>query len=70
MKRVGERGLGRFERVTWDEALDFVAERLSTIGATHGAASIAFARSSGTSAMGNYATLQALLGVVTAVRQR
>jgi anaerobic dimethyl sulfoxide reductase subunit A len=26
MMRVGERGEGKFKRVSWDEALDFVAE--------------------------------------------
>src|ERR1700684_4435279 len=28
-KRVGEKGEGRFERITWDEALDTVATRLA-----------------------------------------
>ncbi|MBM3139016.1 MAG: formate dehydrogenase [Chloroflexi bacterium] len=28
MKRVGERGSGRFERTTWDEALDAIAARI------------------------------------------
>ncbi len=28
LKRVGEKGEGKFEKITWDEALDLVAERL------------------------------------------
>ena len=28
MKRVGKRGEGRFERITWDEALDLMADKL------------------------------------------
>ena len=31
MRRVGEKGEGRFERITWDEALDEIAQRLRRI---------------------------------------
>ena len=31
MKRVGERGEGKWERISWDEALDTVAEKLRAI---------------------------------------
>jgi anaerobic selenocysteine-containing dehydrogenase len=31
LKRVGRKGEGRFERITWDEALDTIAERFSAI---------------------------------------
>ena len=40
--RVGARGEGRFKRVSWDEALDFLAGRLKAIRAEHGAESVAF----------------------------
>jgi anaerobic selenocysteine-containing dehydrogenase len=33
LKRVGRKGEGRFERVTWDEALDDIAARLKAIAA-------------------------------------
>ena len=33
MKRVGKKGAGRFERITWDEALDTIAERFRAIAA-------------------------------------
>ena len=36
MKRVGAKGEGRFERITWDEALSTLAERLQHILATDG----------------------------------
>jgi anaerobic selenocysteine-containing dehydrogenase len=33
MRRVGPKGLGRFERISWDEALDTIADRLKAIAA-------------------------------------
>ena len=33
MRRVGPKGLGRFERVSWDEALADIGQRLATIAA-------------------------------------
>jgi anaerobic selenocysteine-containing dehydrogenase len=34
MRRVGPKGSGQFERVSWDEALDEIAERLSAVRAS------------------------------------
>ncbi len=36
LKRVGERGSGQWERVSWDEALDDIAARLKTLIDQHG----------------------------------
>ena len=36
LKRVGERGLNQWERVSWDEALDEIAQRLSELRDQHG----------------------------------
>jgi anaerobic selenocysteine-containing dehydrogenase len=36
MKRSGPKGSGRFERITWDEALDTIAEKLTAIAREFG----------------------------------
>ena len=36
MRRVGPKGEGRFERVSWDEALDEIAARFRAVIASHG----------------------------------
>jgi thiosulfate reductase/polysulfide reductase chain A len=41
MIREGERGEGKWRKVSWEEALDYVANRLNDIRATHGAKAIA-----------------------------
>ncbi|MCG8099448.1 MAG: molybdopterin-dependent oxidoreductase, partial [Candidatus Thiodiazotropha taylori] len=40
MMRVGERGSGKFKRVSWDEALDFIANKLIEIKAQYGSQAI------------------------------
>ncbi len=39
--RVGERGKESWKQVTWDEALDFVADKMKKIAAEHGPESVA-----------------------------
>jgi len=36
LRRTGRKGEGRFERITWDEALDTIAGRLGAIARAHG----------------------------------
>jgi anaerobic selenocysteine-containing dehydrogenase len=36
LRRVGARGEGRFERITWSQALDIVHERFTAVMAAHG----------------------------------
>lgn len=40
--REGERGEGKWRKATWDEALDYVADRLKQIKDEHGARAISF----------------------------
>lgn len=47
MKRVGPRGSGQFERISWDEALDLVAEKLQATIDNYGNESIHFTYNSG-----------------------
>ena len=49
MRRVGPRGSARFERVTWNEALDIVASELSRIRRGYGNEAIYLAYSTGQS---------------------
>ncbi len=44
LKRVGARGSGQWERVTWEQALDDVAARLGALRQEHGAETLAFTR--------------------------
>lgn len=41
LKRVGKKGEGKFERVTWDEALDLIADRLKEQKEKYGPESLA-----------------------------
>ena len=43
LKRVGERGAGKWQQVTWDEALDDIAARLAAIKEEFGAEALATA---------------------------
>ena len=36
LRRIGERGEGRFERISWDQALDAVHANFTAIAAEHG----------------------------------
>lgn len=47
MIREGARGSGKWRKATWDEALDYIVEKLNAIKAQHGAKAIALADRSG-----------------------
>lgn len=42
MLRTGARGEGKFQAISWDQALDFLASRLTELKRKHGAESVAF----------------------------
>ncbi|MFQ6029654.1 MAG: molybdopterin-dependent oxidoreductase, partial [Dehalococcoidia bacterium] len=50
LKRVGAKGTGRFTPISWDEAIDTVAQRFKEIVASSGPAAIVHAHYSGTMA--------------------
>ncbi|MEE8470071.1 MAG: molybdopterin-dependent oxidoreductase [Dehalococcoidia bacterium] len=43
LKRAGDRGEGKWQRISWDEALDIIATRLAEIREKHGYESLAWA---------------------------
>lgn len=47
MKRVGKRGEGKFERISWDEALDAIAASLKNVVAKYGNEAVYINYSSG-----------------------
>ena len=47
VRRVGQKGIGRWERISWDEALDTIAERILEYKKTFGAESIVFGYGTG-----------------------
>lgn len=49
LRRVGERGEGKWQRISWDEAFDFIAGELGRIRDTHGSRANAW-----TTMTGNY----------------
>jgi anaerobic dimethyl sulfoxide reductase subunit A len=49
MKRIGERGKGAFERISWDEAMDTVASEIKRVRDTYGPAALLFLCSIGSS---------------------
>lgn len=50
MKRVGKRGEGKFVRISWQEALDTLADRLKSVVAQYGNEAVYINYSSGSSA--------------------
>jgi anaerobic selenocysteine-containing dehydrogenase len=61
LKRNGGRGEGKWQRITWDEALDGIAERLTGIQGKYGAESIAVMTGTGPRTGNNTARLFCLM---------
>ncbi len=47
LKRVGERGEGKFERITWDEAFDTIEKKFNDIKENYGPESVMFIQGTG-----------------------
>ena len=47
MKRAGERGENKWERITWDEAYDLITEKFMDMKEKYGAESVVFAQGTG-----------------------
>ena len=47
LKRVGERGEGKWQEISWDEALDLIEEKLGKIRDEHGPESVVFSMGTG-----------------------
>jgi anaerobic selenocysteine-containing dehydrogenase len=47
LKRVGERGEGKWQKISWDEAYDIVVKRLTEIGEKYGRKSVIFCQGTG-----------------------
>jgi len=63
MQRTGKRGEGKFERISWDDALDFIAGKFKKIAAQHGWPAIAWVLGgpgAGTTKFGAYLRLASL----------
>ncbi|HZK42935.1 MAG TPA: molybdopterin-dependent oxidoreductase [Syntrophomonadaceae bacterium] len=45
--RVGERGEGKWKRISWDEAIKWLADKVKAITAEHGAKAIAYGQGTG-----------------------
>ena len=65
LKRVGERGEGKFVPITWDEALTTIADKLKELKSKHGGESILFSCS--TTVEYAYPFLPSLLGAQFAI---
>ncbi len=64
MKRIGERGEGRFERISWDEALDLYAGKIKEIGGRYGNDSILFYSARGTMGLARLAARTRFVNVL------
>lgn len=58
MRRVGERGAGEWERISWDEAIEEIATRLKGVIEQYGGSAIAF-----DAASGNYGYINGIYGL-------
>ena len=64
MKRVGDRGEGKFQRITWDEAVDLYAGKIKEIGGQYGNEAILFYSVRGTMGLARLAAKTRFVNVL------
>lgn len=47
LRRTGERGEGKWEQISWDEAIEWIAQKIEGISAEYGAEAIAYGQGTG-----------------------
>ncbi len=70
LKRAGARGEGKWQRIGWDEAFDFIAARLHAIAGQFGSRSLAFFSGSGASGVLTRGAAQRFAAAIGATAQR
>ncbi len=70
LRRVGERGEGRWQKISWDEAFDLVAERLRKIAEQYGSRSLAFFAGSGASGVLTKGSVQRFAAAIRGTAHR
>lgn len=70
LRRVGERGQGHWQEISWDEAFDWLAARLGEIAQRHGSRSLAFFSGSGAAGVLTKNSAQRFAAAVGGTAQR
>ena len=65
LRRVGERGQGKWQRISWDEAFDLIEKKMKEIRQKHGAESMIFLQGTGRDIGGWLSMLAYAYGVRT-----
>ncbi len=70
LRRVGERGQGQWERISWDAAFDLLARRLRKIADQYGSRSLAFFSGSGAAGVLTKGSLQRFAAAIGGTAHR
>jgi molybdopterin-containing oxidoreductase family molybdopterin binding subunit len=70
IKRTGARGAGQWQRISWDEAFDLLAQRLGEIADKYGSRSLAFVAGSGAAGVLTKGSLQRFAAALGASANR